>query len=944
MPDIHTTQEKLKIISANVRGLQTNIGDLTHSCIIPHNPDIVATVETFLNPNVPDNFGHIKGYSRWHRRDRAHGTFGGIAVCFREGLPVEALDVDMERNLEIMFFRVWLKKREPLLLCVCYRPQWQGSDPIHFLHANIDTLLLQYSCKHLIVVGDMNQHLVARQFASLLNVFGLNNHVNFPTHTSGSSLDPVITDLPEEAVTCHPLGMVGSSDHSAVLTSINIIVDYDEATTRTNWLWSRGDWEGLKDELDSIVWAELLHGDIDTQVETFTNILHDLQSQYIPSQCYKSKPQDQPWFGYQCRKAAENKSRAWLRYKSHPSQQNKYLHKEACKNMTWVQKRAIQRWRDEIKTKLSNQSVSSKDWWSGVKHEQGLVGDNTIPPLTTPDGSVVVRDKDKAEILAAHFSTKMSVPDPSLPPPDVPSLTKASLECFTVTEEEVKHHLLQTDPNKALGPDNISPHMLKKCAVQLAPPLTTIFNNILTSRKWPSQWKEARVVAVHKKFSKRDPKNYRPISLLSTVGKILEALITTSITTFLDSQYLLSPKQFGFRKGKSAADLLLLQSSSWNHSLDCGKDTFVIALDIAGAFDRVWHQGLTAKLRSLGVRGALLQLIQDYLQGRTLRVVINGQTSAKHPIKASVPQGSVLGPLLWNVFFNDILQLVPEAQAYADDCTLSFSCERKDWQDTVFRINLALENIVSWSRRWQVTLAPDKTQAMLISRRQDLPNLPAPKILLENKQLPLETSITILGVEFDTGLSFTDHVKKVAKSAAWKLGCVRRISHLLDAKGVEVLYKAQVRPLMEYSPLTWSSCPPYHLNTLDRIQRRAKDLIRAKGRPNTLSSLQPLQERRDVAGLCVMYKTINLRTPHLAPLRPPTPPPPTHATRHAIFSQDLVTVPFSRTEHHLRSFLPRYSRMWNNLPHHPNLRHSASLQDFKREVNIWLRSTNNIRD
>ena len=933
-----TLEDKLTLISANVRGLQTNIGDLVHSYVIPHSPDIIATVETFLNPTIPTNFGHIQGYSEWHRRDRAHGTFGGIAVCFREGLAVEPLDVNMDRHLEMTFFRIWTKQRDTILLCVCYRPQWQGSDPIDFLHTNLDALLLQYSCKHLVVMGDMNQHLVARNFEDFLNVYGLTNHVTFPTHISGSSLDPVITDIPDSIITCHPLGMVGSSDHSAILTTINTAADNNEASARVNWLWSRGDWDRLREELDCTAWMDLLHGDINTQVEAFTNLLLQLQDKYIPSQTYKSKPKDMPWFGYHCRRAADNKSRAWQRYKSHPSQANKAIHKEACKHMKRIQKQSIQRWREELRSKFSGQSVSSKEWWSGVKQQQGLSFNSDIPPLTRPDGSVAVSNKDKAELLATHFSSKMTVPDPSHTPPKIPPLTKATLEILTVTEEEVKKLLLQTDPNKAIGPDSISPHLLKRCATQLTSPLTTLFNNILSSSTWPRQWKEARVVAVHKKNGKQDPKNYRPISLLSIIGKILESLITSKITNFLKAHHLLSSKQFGFMEGRSAADLLLLLSTEWNQSLDNGNDTFVVALDIAGAFDKVWHEGLVVKLRSLGVSGPLLLLIKNYLQHRFLRVVVSGHTSNQHPINASVPQGSVLGPLLWNIYFNDILQLVPEAQAYADDCTLAFSCDRHDWQETTHRINQALENIAAWSSRWQVTLAPDKTQAMLISRRQDINTLPPPNIHLEGRQLQLQDSITILGVEVDSRLSFTSHAKKVAKNAAWKLSCIRRISNFLDAKGIEILYKAQVRSLMEYSPLTWSSCPPSYLATLDRVQRRAQRLMESRVPPHMPSYLQPLQQRREVAGLSVMYKVHHLRTPHMTPLTLPAPLPPSQATRSAPYREEQVVVPFSRTEHHQRSFLPHYSRLWNEMVRRTDLHHSNSLQHFKQGVNTWVKT------
>lgn len=120
MPANNRPQGNLTIISANVRGLQTNIGDLTHSHVLQHNPDIIATVETFLNSSVPENYGQINGYSRWHRRDRVQGTFGGIAVCFRRGLAVQALNVDMPEHLELMFFKLWIHSQDAILLCVCY--------------------------------------------------------------------------------------------------------------------------------------------------------------------------------------------------------------------------------------------------------------------------------------------------------------------------------------------------------------------------------------------------------------------------------------------------------------------------------------------------------------------------------------------------------------------------------------------------------------------------------------------------------------------------------------------------------------------------------------------------------------------------------------------------------------------------------------------------------
>ncbi|ROT68874.1 hypothetical protein C7M84_012936 [Penaeus vannamei] len=282
------SRDQLTIVSANVRGLLTNIGDL----VIPRTPDIVATVETFMNESVPDNFGHMKGYTRWHRRDRTHGTFGGVAVSFHKSLSVQPLDVD-PNHLEIMFFKIWAQ-HQTVLLCVCYRPQWQGSEPIVFLQTHLDELLQLHTCNHVIIVGDMNQHLVARSFEELLTVHGLFNHVDFPTHISGSSLDPVVSDLPDSVVTCSPLSAVGSSDHMAILTLIQITPQRDAAVTRTNWLWGKADWNGLCNALQQEPWNSILVGDVNNQVHTFTHTLLKHQEQYVPCTPTLSSPSTSP--------------------------------------------------------------------------------------------------------------------------------------------------------------------------------------------------------------------------------------------------------------------------------------------------------------------------------------------------------------------------------------------------------------------------------------------------------------------------------------------------------------------------------------------------------------------------------------------------------------------------------------------------------------------------
>ncbi len=175
-------------------------------------------------------------------------------------------------------------------------------------------------------------------------------------------------------------------------------------------------------------------------------------------------------------------------------------------------------------------------------------------------------------------------------------------------------------------------------------------------------WRACNVAPVHKKGSRSDPANHRPVALLSMLSvadKALESITAQRLASRLESQHLLSDRQFGFRKGRSAADLNLLLSTDWSDGLDRGSPTAVLALDIAGAFDRVWHSALVERLRAAGVGGPLLNLLVHYLQERHMQVVHGGRQSSPYTTGAGVPQGSVLGPLLWNIFISDLLNLVP---------------------------------------------------------------------------------------------------------------------------------------------------------------------------------------------------------------------------------------------------------------------------------------------
>ena len=961
----------LKILSSNVRGFRTNVGELTHAAV-KNKADIVVAVETFLNDTCVTTCDRIPGYSHWVRRDRPAGQGGGVALCHREGLQLQLLPVTTPEEMEVLFFRLLLADKTAVLLCPLYRPQWQHSAPLSFLTDQLDTIMATHSCQHAIIVGDLNQHLVSRAFTELTTVHGLTNHVTFSTHVRGASLDPVLTDLPADSVQCYQLDKVGSSDHNAVLCEVGINPACEEGCQRTIWIWEKANWRGMKQELAATNWDATFTEDVNHNVATLTSHIISAQARHVPHRTYQVDPRDQPWFGYRCRQAAEAKYKAWTRLKRRPSRRHKAQHRAACKAManaaTWARKK----WEKTLRRKLASNHTNPKLWWSLVKQNQGTITQERIPPLKTATGNLAVANQAKAELLAAHFSGKMTTEEPDRQPPQLTRLCDHTLDHLMISEDTVVKLLRSTNTRKAPGPDNISPFLLKHCAEELTKPLTHIFRQCLQTSIWPTAWKEARVTPVHKKKDKGDPTNYRPISLLSTVSKILERIIAEQLSRHLEEQHLISPRQHGFRKGHSASDLLLLLSQAWHNALDAGRPSLVIALDIAGAFDRVWHKGLLAKLEQFGITGQLLKLFSSYLQGRSLRVVVSGCTSATHPVKASVPQGSILGPILWNVYFNDLLQSLSLMSAYADDATLTHSYNREESASVIDATNRHLGDILAWGERWQVKFAAEKTQALIISRSREDVRLLEGQLKFGVDTLAIKDSINILGVEVDSKLSFDRHLESVARKASLRVTLLRRVRHLLDAKGLMTLYKAQVRPIMEYSPLSWKSSAQSHLSLLDKVQRRAERLIygadgleqqpqaeyqqrwqqrqhgqqrqqaqqRQQGQqqqqqPHPLMALDTMEHRRRVGAITVLHKVQVQHTPHLTALRIPWRR--SERTTRAVVTDTLLEVPRCHTVRCQRAFSHDTAVLWNAFTSTVDVTR-MSTQQVKCAAHAWLRT------
>ena len=350
------------------------------------------------------------------------------------------------------------------------------------------------------------------------------------------------------------------------------------------------------------------------------------------------------------------------------------MHILQFKNKRHEAKEAFRTARDNyystISTKLQDPACTPKTFWKLVKSVYNNNQQSNIPSLLD-NGNLYTKDTDKAEILNNYFVSQTILPPATLPLPNFHYLTDARLDRIIVTPLIVKKILLSLNTSKAVGPDQIGNRILKECAESLSEPLCNLFQSSLDQGIFPTCWKDAMVTAIFKKIDRLIKTNYRPISLLCCMSKVLEKIVFNQVYPFLILHHLLSDVNSGFKPNDSAINRLLAILESIHKGFDESKDSIFISLDISKAFDRVWHEGLIFKLKQNGISGSLLAWFQSYLTNRRQKVVIAGSSSSYKPVQAGVPQGSILGPLLFLIYSNDMTSgLRSDVHQFADDINL----------------------------------------------------------------------------------------------------------------------------------------------------------------------------------------------------------------------------------------------------------------------------------
>ena len=478
-----------------------------------------------------------------------------------------------------------------------------------------------------------------------------------------------------------------------------------------------------------------------------------------------------------------------------------------------------------------------------------------------------------------------------------------------------------------MGPDGLPPSLLKKLAPVIAPTLQLIFQKSLDCGQVPTDWKTANVCPIFKKGERYNAANYRPVSLTCICSKLLEHIVTKHMLNHLENNNILYDLQHGFRSKRSTETQLLSFTQDVLNNLRSGKQTDVIVMDFAKAFDKVSHWRLAIKLKNFGVTGPINDWIKDFLTDRSQRVVCNGETSEWAPVLSGVPQGSVIGPLLFLVYINDLPDRVRSTvRLFADDTIMYLTVQGDSDAAT---LQQDLDSLAEWEDKWKMSFHPEKCSVLRITRNK------TPKIYnytLHGHILKDETDSKYLGVTINNKLSWNNHIDNICRKGNASIGFLRRNLQISQPHIKAAAYTTLVRPQLEYAATVWDPYTKEKQKQIEMVQRRAARFVYNNycRRASVTEMLEKigwrslLQRRADIR-LVMFYKCVHglvavSITENLE-----------HQTRPSRHSHPMSYYLPSETKTYLQqSFLPRTIAQWNSLP--PSIAMTPSLDAFKEGI------------
>lgn len=814
--------------------------------------------ETWLNSQIPDSLIAVPGYSVF-RGDRGDRRGGGVCIYVKDSLFKNCVVAESKLDVpQVESVCLLLKHRcFDLALCCIYRPPDSSLTSDTMLFDALSGLAAAH--RTLLICGDFNlpgmswpsptaNSNASRLLLDMLDNTHLLQIVSEPTRfrhgQRPSLLDLVITSEEDLVSNLRCMPPLGKSDHSVL--GFHIQLSLKSQPRRTSIDKTFINFETINCDLSRTDWASVLSM---TTVEecwsSFCDTLLSVKSHHTVTRKYSLCP-SKPWINGPIIKMIRVKKSMWQRYRRSGLDSDYAGHRRLSNELSAL----ISFSRREYELGIVNSS-NPKRLYKYVR--SSLSSKVATPQLRNEQGEVTGVDEEVASIFAESFAASFTIePDGVLPTTHQASRMQESLTEVVFTEELVLEKLTCLDVTKSQGPDGISAAYLKSCAASLCFPICLLLQKSFECSSLPTIWRTATIKPIFKRGDKFEAKNYRPISLIPIVAKVMESIIVDVMKEFLLLHNIIPSQQHGFTRGRSVVTNLLTCLNDWTNSVDSGSSVDVVYLDFSSAFDRVPKQRLLSKLEHVGIRGRLLLWVSAFLSSRQFSVRVGSAISNRRPVLSGVPQGSVLGPLLFNIYTSDLQYILQTRfSMYADDVKLY------DDSSNPSILQKDLDAIFLWSQLWLLPLNVGKCVVLYIGKDN-----PKQSYFIEGTSLKHVSSHSDLGVVISSDLSWSEQVIRQVKKANSIGYLISKVFSSFSVSMTSKLFKTYVRPILEYSNPVWCPLLVRDINMLESVQRRFTRLPYGVQRPSyearlEAMSLCPLESRRRRGDLIFTYKALH---------------------------------------------------------------------------------------
>ena len=861
-------------------GLRTKVGNVSQAingCVY----DVVMFVESWLQPEFLDSEFNIKNFNTF-RRDRdplntGHERGGGIFIAVRNAFKANVIVLD-DLGIEHLFVQVMAGNRR-IIFGAAYIPPSSDAELYDRHCSQLLSLCEKYPNDELVMVGDYNvpdavwstigdtlvvecrpnsPALILAEHYNYLNLFQVNKTPN----RFGTFLDLVF--VRDVSITVHealdPLSNIVDR-HIPYEFAFPIPFKNELVTYNSLYDFKSGDINSINEALASVDFDSLLDKwDVNIAVNDFYEILYKLIDTYIPIRYFKSSSFP-IWFSGELKSLIREKKIAHAQYKKTNCPEDYRVFADLREQCKALQKVCYDKYIERV------DAVMLRDPGQFWKHVNNMTHCSGYPKSMFLEDITKCSVDGIVNLFADNFSRTYSDADFRDPPP-YSFARMVDLTNLRISLADVFDGIVNLKSSYSSGPDGVPSFLLKSCVCTLSKPLFHIFSLSLSSGVFPEYWKTSFITPIFKHGNRADIQNYRGVSVCSVIPKFLDLLVYKQLK--YACRQLLIPEQHGFAQGRSTTTNLLLYENYLLSAFEDRLQVDSVYTDFSKAFDRVAHNLLLAKLKALGFGGGVISWIADFLVGRCQFVRIGNALSYEIGVTSGVPQGSHCGPLLFNLFVNDIGDTIVNSQflMFADDLKIfrSVSCfeECELMQSDLVRLYV-------WCETNGLSLNVNKCFCISFSRKR---GLMMKEYCLNNVALDRKHSARDLGVLLDLRLDFREHCNHVVNSALGMLGFITRNSVGLSINAFRLLYCCYVRSALEYAAVIWSPYRQVHIVNIESVQRKFLRTVACRFNIDTRNdphnphhidyspvlvrlNMQTLEYRRRRASILFLYRLLN---------------------------------------------------------------------------------------